>query len=92
MGELECNGVAERFIRTLEEECLYLHDFESLAEGRREVGVFIERYNQGWLLERQEYRTPPRSATNCPSGRPHLAAHLSRKSGPLHCPELSTTP
>ena len=27
VGEPECNGVAERFIRTLKEECLYLHDF-----------------------------------------------------------------
>ena len=27
VGEPECNGVVERFIRTLKEECLYLHDF-----------------------------------------------------------------
>jgi transposase InsO family protein len=30
VGEPECNGVAECFIRTLKEECLCLHDFESL--------------------------------------------------------------
>jgi transposase InsO family protein len=33
VGEPECNAVAERFMRTLKEECLYLHDFESLEEG-----------------------------------------------------------
>ena len=57
-GEPECNGVAERFMRTLKEECLYLHDFESLEEARQEIDAFIERYNRGWLLERHGYRTP----------------------------------
>jgi transposase InsO family protein len=58
VGEPECNGVAERFMRTLKEECLYLHDFESLEEARHVIGKFIERYNRGWLLERHGYRTP----------------------------------
>jgi putative transposase len=58
VGEPECNGVAERFIRTLKEECLYLHDFQSLEEARATIGAFIERYNHGWLLERHGYRTP----------------------------------
>jgi putative transposase len=56
--EPECNGVAERFIRTLKEECLYLHDFESLDEARQIIGAFIERYNHGWILERHGYMTP----------------------------------
>ena len=58
VGEPECNGVAERFMRTLKEECLYLHDFESLEEARQKIDAFIERYNRGWLLERHGYRTP----------------------------------
>ncbi len=58
VGEPECKGVAERFMRTLKEECLYFHDFESLEEARRDIGAFIERYNRGWLLERHGYRTP----------------------------------
>ncbi len=58
VGEPECNGVAERFMRTLKEECLYLHDFESLEEAREAIGEFVERYNHGWLLERHGYRTP----------------------------------
>ena len=32
VGEPECNGVAERFIRTLKEECIHLHHFETLEE------------------------------------------------------------
>ncbi len=28
VAEPECNGVAERIIRTLKEECIHLHNFE----------------------------------------------------------------
>jgi transposase InsO family protein len=41
VGEPECNGVIERFMRTLKEQCLYLHRFQSLAEARRTIGEFI---------------------------------------------------
>ena len=58
MGEPECNGVAERFIRTLKEECIHLHDFETLEEAREVIGTFIERYNNNWLLQRHGYMTP----------------------------------
>jgi len=58
VGEPECNGVAERFMRTLKEECLYLHDFESLEEARQIISEFIERYNREWLVERHGYMTP----------------------------------
>ena len=58
VGEPECNGVAERLIRTLKEECLYLHDFESLEQAREVIGEFVETYNREWLLERHGYRTP----------------------------------
>jgi putative transposase len=58
VGEPECNGVIERFNRTLKEECLYLHDFESLEEARELIGEFINKYNRGWLLERHGYQTP----------------------------------
>lgn len=58
VGEPECNGVAERFMRTLKEECLYLHDFESLEQARQIISEFIERYNHGWLVQRHGYMTP----------------------------------
>ena len=61
MGEPECNGVVERFIRTLKEECLYLNEFETLEEAREVIGAFIERYNRGWLLQRHGYLTPARA-------------------------------
>jgi len=58
VGEPECTGVMERFLRTLKEECLYVHDFQSLEEARRVIGAFIECYNREWLLERHGHRTP----------------------------------
>ena len=58
VGEPECNGVAERFIRRLKEECIYLHNFETLEETRAVIGAFVERYNNGWLLQHHGYMTP----------------------------------
>ena len=51
-------SIAERFMRTLKEQCLYLHQFASLEEARRIIGEFIARYNTEWLIERLGYRTP----------------------------------
>src|SRR5712692_2714671 len=58
VGEPECNGVAERFMRTLKEQCIYLRQFRSLEEARRMIGEFIARYNAEWLIERLGHRTP----------------------------------
>ena len=57
----QSNGVVERFIRLLKEECLYLNDFETMEEAREVIGAFIERYNRGWLLQRHAYLTPARA-------------------------------
>jgi hypothetical protein len=39
-------------MRTLKEQCVYLHQFASLEEARRLIGEFIARYNAEWLIER----------------------------------------
>jgi putative transposase len=58
VGEPQCNGIMERWIRTLKEECLYLHDFATIEAARQAISEFVERYNRDWLLERHGYRTP----------------------------------
>ena len=58
IGEPQCDGVIERFMRTLKEQCLYLHRFQNLEEARRVISEFITRYNSEWLIERLGYRTP----------------------------------
>ncbi len=58
MGEPECDGIKERWLRTLKEKCLYLYDFATLAEARHVIGEFIDRYSREWLIERHGHRTP----------------------------------
>jgi transposase InsO family protein len=58
VGEPEGNGIAERFIRTLKEQCLYLHRFRDLEEARARIAKFIETYSTDWRLERLGYRSP----------------------------------
>ena len=58
VGEPQCNGVMERFIRTLKEQCMWLYRFETLDQARVIIGGFIARYNTEWLIERLGHRTP----------------------------------
>lgn len=54
----EGNGCAERFIRTLKEQLLWLRFFPTVAELNAALADFRLRYNQRWRLERHDYRSP----------------------------------
>jgi transposase InsO family protein len=54
----EGNGCAERFIRTLKEQLLWLRFFPTVAELNDALADFRERYNRAWRLERHNYRSP----------------------------------
>lgn len=54
----EGNGCAERFIRTLKENLLWLRTFKTVEELRQAVLAFKERYNRTWIVERHGYMTP----------------------------------
>lgn len=56
--EPEGNGCVERFIRTLKEQLLWLRSFDSVEELRQALLDFKIRYNQQWLIQRHQYRTP----------------------------------
>jgi putative transposase len=56
--EPEGNGVAERFIRTLKENFLWVHTFGTIEELRCALQDFIAHYNATWLVARHGYRTP----------------------------------
>jgi putative transposase len=58
VGEPECNGVIERFMRTLKEQCIYLHQFQSLAQARQIIEDFLHRDNTQGLIERLGHWTP----------------------------------
>jgi hypothetical protein len=56
----EGNGVAERFIRTLKENLLWVRAFKTIEELRAELVAFARRYNETWLVARHGYKTPAR--------------------------------
>lgn len=54
----EGNGCAERFIRTLKENLLWLQTFDTIEELRLALLNFRETYNTTWLIERHGFITP----------------------------------
>jgi putative transposase len=56
--EPEGNGCAERFIRTLKEQLLWIDRFESVDDLRVALLAFKDRYNREWLIERHGHRSP----------------------------------
>ena len=54
----EGNGCAERFIRTLKENLLWIRSFDTLEELRRALLEFRETYNATWSIQRQGFRPP----------------------------------
>ena len=54
----EGNGVAERFIRTLKENLLWVRHFATIEELRLALLDFAAWYNTHWLVARHGHRTP----------------------------------
>ena len=56
--EPEGNGCAERFIRTLKEQLLWVEQFTTVEDLRLALLAFRDRYNHEWLIGRHGHRTP----------------------------------
>jgi transposase InsO family protein len=56
--EPEGNGCAERFIRTLKEQVLWVEQFATVEDLRQALLAFQERYNHEWLIGRHGHRSP----------------------------------
>jgi transposase InsO family protein len=54
----EGNGCAERFIRTLKENLLWIRTFDTVEQLRLALLDFRKIYNTTWLIQRLGYRTP----------------------------------
>ena len=54
----EGNGCAERFIRTLKENLLWVRSFDTVEDLRQALLAFRELYNTSWLIERHGFQTP----------------------------------
>jgi putative transposase len=58
LGEPETNGCAERWIRTLKEQCLWAELHDTIDQLRLAVTGFVHSYNTQWLIGRHGHRTP----------------------------------
>lgn len=56
--EPEGNGRAERFIRTLKEQLLWVRAFDTVEELRLALLEFKAQYNREWLIEAHGHQTP----------------------------------
>lgn len=58
IGEPETNGCAERFIRTLKEQCLWAQLHDTVDDLRQAVHAWTQIYNNEWLIQRHNHQTP----------------------------------
>lgn len=49
---------AERFWRTLKQECVYISEYSTYAELRDLIAGYVERYNNDRLRQSLGYETP----------------------------------
>ncbi|MCM5705632.1 integrase core domain-containing protein [Larsenimonas salina] len=54
----EQNGLVERFFRSLKEECIWLHRFESLGQARVVIDRWIRYYNEERPHQSLDYVAP----------------------------------
>jgi hypothetical protein len=66
--EAEGNGVAERFIRTLKENLLWVRTFATAAELVDALRDSRRRYNGHWLIARHGFRTPEQARADFMTG------------------------
>jgi putative transposase len=71
LGEPETNGCAERWIRTLKEQCLWTELHDTIDQLRQAVTGFVHSYNTQWLIGRHGHRTQRRPTKPPKSPRRH---------------------
>jgi putative transposase len=80
--EPEGNGIAERFIRTLKENLLWVRTFATIAELVEALRQFRRQYNEQWLIERHGYRSPSQARLDaCRGIKPLEAREKCRRVG-----------
>jgi transposase InsO family protein len=70
----EGNGCAERVIRTLKEQLLWVQTFATVEELRLALIAWAELYNREWLIERHGFKPPAEARRAFYESRVKLAA------------------
>jgi transposase InsO family protein len=60
----ECNGIIERFHRTLNEQIFKLNKFASIEEAQIKIQDFVKKYNKKCILQRLGLQSPKDYRTN----------------------------
>ena len=58
VGQPECNGVIERWHRTLKEQLLWTRTWRTAEEVHQSVTDFVDTYNEHWLIDRHGHQSP----------------------------------
>ena len=78
----EGNGVAERFIRTLKEQLLWVRTFRTVEDLRVALQTWLVTYNEQWLVERHGFRSPAQVRRELLATQEAASAcYVSRQSG-----------
>jgi transposase InsO family protein len=56
--EPETNGCAERFVKTLKEQLLWVRRFDTVKSLNQALQGFLRAYNNSWIVQRHGYLTP----------------------------------
>ncbi len=88
----EGNGVAERFIRTLEESFLWVHGFETIGDLRQGLRDFAAHHNATWLVARHGHRTPNQVRAEQRRVDPSNTANLPLAASPTQSAVSTTGP
>src|SRR4028119_2498862 len=90
--EPEGNGCAERFIRTLKENLLWVRTFATVADLVEALREFKRAYNERWLIRRHGHRTPDQVRRDLVGGV-QAAARVRSSPRPknLHATQLPST-
>ena len=54
----QCNGIIERFHRTLNEQIFKIDTFDNIEEANNQISMFVEKYNKNWILHRLKLKSP----------------------------------
>jgi hypothetical protein len=72
--EPEGNAVAERLIRTLKENLLWVRHCATVAEPIESLRQFKRRYYEQWLIQRHGFRSPGQVRRELAGGVPKVAS------------------
>ncbi len=69
------NGYAERVIRTIKEEEVYLSDYRNMADAKQQIGHFIDVvYQHKRIHSALDYMTPAEFEAGCNQNPPSNSA------------------